>query len=91
MFTDSMGRHSKRLPLQGAGQHAVVRKMACHNGLAYGKDKAKDRGAKKPGGQQAGKKEAKKSRKRPPLSVQQGKVAKKQKKDEQRSKVKQQL
>jgi hypothetical protein len=28
----------------------VVRKMACHNGLAYGKDQLKDRGMKNPKG-----------------------------------------
>jgi hypothetical protein len=35
VFTDSMGRHSKRLQLQG-GKQVVVRKMACHSGFAYG-------------------------------------------------------
>jgi hypothetical protein len=35
LFTDSMGRHSKRLQLQG-GKQVVVRKMACHSGFAYG-------------------------------------------------------
>jgi hypothetical protein len=30
-----MGRHSKRLQLQG-GKQVVVRKMACHSGFAYG-------------------------------------------------------
>eukprot|EP00879_Flechtneria_rotunda_P023831 GHRR01025237.1.p1 GENE.GHRR01025237.1~~GHRR01025237.1.p1 ORF type:complete len:473 (+),score=185.98 GHRR01025237.1:256-1674(+) len=49
VFADSMGRHSKRMHLQGTSSQVVVRKMACHNGLAYGRDKAKDRGAKKKG------------------------------------------
>jgi hypothetical protein len=35
VFTDSMGRHSKRLQLQ-SGKQVVVRKMACHSGFAYG-------------------------------------------------------
>lgn len=39
----------------------VVRKMACHNGLVYGKDKAADRGAKS--------KHTTKKRKAPPAAV----------------------
>eukprot|EP00775_Hariotina_reticulata_P011792 gene11792-11937_t len=50
MFTDSVGRHSKRLHLQATGSQVVVRKMACHNGLAYGKDQRKDRGMKSAAG-----------------------------------------
>ncbi len=71
-----MGRHSKRLQLPGTSGHAVVRKMACHNGMAYGKDKAKDRGAKKGGKKKKG------SKQRPAAvgQTQQGKVAKKKQK-----------
>ncbi|WIA08143.1 hypothetical protein OEZ85_007599 [Tetradesmus obliquus] len=69
VFTDSMGRHSKRLQLQG-GKQVVVRKMACHSGFAYGKDKAQDRGVKKPGSKQQQKGNKKGSKKRPASSIQ---------------------
>jgi hypothetical protein len=49
VFRDSMGRHSKAQPLswQGSSHKVIVRKMACHAGLAFGQDAAQDRGAPK--------------------------------------------
>lgn len=93
VFTDSLGRHSKRLQLPGTTGHVVVRKMVCHNGLAYGKDKAKDRGSKTVGGDRSKKKGQRNGRKsdvgqkRAAGQLAAGRVAKKKQKKQKAAKA----